>query len=462
MNMLPPENVDAENRPNILVITTDQQSHHMMSCAGNQWLYTPAMDRIAALGTRFERAYCANPICVPSRFSMWTGRMPSAIGFSSNRGAPEGPLPDAVHEGSLGHLMRSAGYDTFFAGKRHTPSGLTAESMGFTNLSWDRRDTMAVRAAEFLRTSRDRPWFLAVNFINPHDICLMAIRQFPESDLLRGFVEHAHSDRTLAELDRALERPEGVSEEDFFERHCPPLPANHEVVEEEPAAFAALLEDLPSRPMVRKNWGKREWRLHRWAYHRLTERVDRQIAVLLDALELSGQQEDTVIIFTSDHGDLDGAHRMEQKQFFYDECHRVPLIVAWPGHHPEGVVDKHLCQTGLDLMTTCCDCAGIERPDYNVGLSWRALIEGRAEAWRDGVYGENPIGTCLVTERYKYCHYIARGEEEQLFDLAADPGEMHSLHADPEYRAVLQKHRAGLREEREDHLALQVYSEDGE
>ncbi|MFO7957040.1 MAG: sulfatase-like hydrolase/transferase, partial [Candidatus Brocadiia bacterium] len=225
--------------------------------------------------------------------------------------------------------------------------------------------------------------------------------------------------------------------------------------------FAPLLEDLPSRPAVRKNWGEREWRLHRWAYHRLTERVDRQIGVLLDALELSGQAEDTVIIFTSDHGDLDGAHRMEQKHFFYDECYRVPLIVAWPGHHGEGEVDEeHLCQTGLDLMTTCCSYAGIERPDYNPGLSWRALLEGRADEWRDEVYGENPIGTCLVTDRYKYCHYTACGEEEQLFDLAADPGEMHSLHADPQYRSVLEQHRAVLGEKREAHLALQVYCEE--
>lgn len=446
------------DRPNILVITTDQQHHAMMSCAGNPWLRTPNMDRIAAWGTRFERAYCSNPVCVPSRFSWWTGRMPSAIGMRGNGGV-KAPLPEAVHAGALGHQMRAAGYTAAFGGKLHTPGGLTRESMGFECITPDERDRLAVEAAAFIRRDHDRPWFLAANFINPHDICYHAIRAFARTDfddklLSRGATE-------LAELDEALKLPAGVDEETFFAEHCPPLPANHDIQAEEPPCIGEILAERPFKRLAREEWGEREWRLHRWAYHRLTERVDAQIGVVLDALERSGQVENTVIVFTSDHGDHDSSHRLEHKTFHYEEAARVPLIVARPGQVEGGRVDtSHVCNNGIDLMATCCDYVGAAQPAHNLGLSWRRVLDGQSGGWREGGYGENVVGHMYVTPDHKYLRYDYGGEiVEHLFDLAADPGETLSCHADPAKAEVLARLRAGYESERARHEALRVVPE---
>ena len=108
-------------RPNILFIMTDQQSAGMSSCAGNPHLQTPAMDRLAASGIRFERAYATNPVCVPSRFSLQTGLMPSAIGMSQNEDAATAVVTDDMMRNSLGNLLRNAGYETVYGGKTHFP-----------------------------------------------------------------------------------------------------------------------------------------------------------------------------------------------------------------------------------------------------------------------------------------------------------------------------------------------------
>ena len=160
-------------RPNILVIMTDQQSAHMMSCTGSKWLKTPALDGLAASGIRFERAYAANPVCVPSRFSLQTGRMPSSIGMKWNEDLP---VPDTVIEQSLGALFHAAGYETVYAGKVHLPGALKRiEFNGYRDLTRDDRQGLADVCTEFLREPHEKPFFLFASFINPHDICYLAI-----------------------------------------------------------------------------------------------------------------------------------------------------------------------------------------------------------------------------------------------------------------------------------------------
>lgn len=119
-----------KEHPNILVILTDQQHASMMSCAGNRYLHTPAMDSLAARGMRFERTYCTDPVCVPSRFSLMTGRMPSAIGMRSNDESQVESIPPRILQSGLGWLMRSGGYEAVYAGKVHLPK-MTAQDLGF-------------------------------------------------------------------------------------------------------------------------------------------------------------------------------------------------------------------------------------------------------------------------------------------------------------------------------------------
>ena len=149
----------------------------MLSCAGNRYLKTPALDSLAAEGTRFEKAYCTNPVCSPSRFSLFTGRMPGEINlFYNEEELYRREPPREILEKGLGHLMRSAGYDTHYGGKEHMPSSEIAD-YGFNSICRDERDGLSDACVDFLKTPRDSPFFLTASFINPHDICFMAITE---------------------------------------------------------------------------------------------------------------------------------------------------------------------------------------------------------------------------------------------------------------------------------------------
>ena len=434
------------DKPNILLILTDQQSAHMMSCAGNAHLRTPAMDSLAARGRRFGRAYCTDPVCVPSRFSLMTGRMPGEIGLRSNSSRHIEEIPATILESAAGWPLREAGYDTAYAGKVHLPKGTTAEQIGFTYITSDERDECAEVCADYLLREHARPFFLVASFINPHDICYMAIRDSRQTNMEQRLVGKGR--REIEALDRALRLPEGIDEEEFFAGHCPPLPPNFEPQEDEPEAIQRLIEQRPFRLNARRTWTERRWRLHRLAYARLTERVDGQIGRLLEALGKSGREDDTLVIFTSDHGDMDSSHRMEHKTAFYEEACRVPLVVAGPGIGPGADGDdEHLVSNGLDLLPTLCDYAGIQRPEAPFGRSIRPFLEGRTNGpWRTHLPIESEIGRMVVTERFKYMLYDEGRAREQLMDLRADPHEMRNAAADPHLLDVLADHRRLFRD----------------
>jgi len=438
------------SRPNLLLIITDQQHAGMLGCAGNAYVKTPAMDSLARTGARFERAYCGNPVCVPSRFSMMTAVMPSRIGMEDNGGIRL-RVPEEVLANTMGRVFRAAGYETVYGGKVHTPRDVG--HMGFELLTRDSRRGLADACAEFLSKKRDRPFLLVASFINPHDICYMAIRAHAQAErrkeqlLDRGKVE-------LGTLDEALKLPADVSREAFFARVCPPLPPNFEIPPGEPEA--ALRSDARNfRTYVRKQWSDEDWRLHRWAYARLTERVDSEIGQVLAAFRAAGLEESTAVVFTSDHGDMDSAHRLEHKSVMYEEATRVPLIVSRKGVTRPGLVDReHLVSTGLDLIPTLCDLAGVAPPPALRGRSVRPLAEGRApQAWRECLVVEGRASRMVRSARFKYIVYESGERREQLIDLDKDPGEMQNLAADPVYAAVLAEHRR---------LLIRWYDENGE
>jgi len=160
-------------RPNLLFILTDQQHAGMLSAAGNPHVKTPMMDSLAATGTRFELAYCADPVCMPSRFSMMTGVLPSRIGVETNGSKGRDKVTPDLLENSLGRVFGKAGYQTVYGGKVHLPMKL--EEIGFKNIARDEGRKLAEACAKFLRQPHDRPFLMVASFINPHDICFMAI-----------------------------------------------------------------------------------------------------------------------------------------------------------------------------------------------------------------------------------------------------------------------------------------------
>jgi len=429
-------------RPNLLVILTDQQHAGMLSCTGNRHVKTPAMDRLAAAGTRFERAYCANAVCMPSRFSMMTGVMPSRINSEHNFRVPD-PLPPVVLANTLGRIFRNAGYDAAYGGKVHLPFGI--QPYGFRMITRDEREGLSEACAAFLRREHDHPFMLVASFINPHDICYLALNDYERAQ--GGNAAWAPPPAAATALAEALKLPSAVSRAEFFRRICPPLPDNFEISRDEPSATRQHDPPYPPRSYIQIHWTEEQWRMHRWAYARLTERVDAKIGKLLQALRDSGREEDTWVVFLSDHGDMDAAHRMDSKAVLYEESVRVPLIISRKGVTPAGRVDRtHLVSTGLDLVPTLCDLAGIPVPVPLKGRSVKPLAMGlRVEDWRDHLVVENERSRLLRSQRYKYIVYEDGAPREMLIDLDKDPGEMVNLAADFGHQIVLAEHRAMLR-----------------
>ncbi len=428
------------SRPNILFIMTDQQHAGMLSCAGNAHLRTPALDALAAAGTRFDRAYASNPVCVPSRFSLQTGRMPSAIGMGTNE--VQLKVPREMCAQSLGPLLRKAGYRCAYGGKDHTPTDLSKHmlSEGYELLTRDDRDGLAKACADFIKGPHDRPFFLFASFINPHDICYMGINDFARS---QGRPIMTNEASGLCE--RLLDEARTSGDLDAFVRdHCPPLPDNFGIPDKEPESIDIDYTGKRSfRRYAREQWSEQMWRLHRWLYCRLTELVDAQIGTVLEALKEAGLEENTLVVFTSDHGDMDAAHRLEHKSVLYEESVRIPFIVAWKGTLLAGRVDQeHLVSNGLDLLPTLCDYAGISPPADLPGRSIRLLLDGHPTGdWRDHVVTESRNGRMVRTAGFKYCVYEHGQRREMLIDLKRDPGEMNNLAELPEYRDELNRHR---------------------
>lgn len=432
-------------QPNIIYIYTDQQSASMMSSAGNDWLETPAMDYIAENGIRFTRAYTTNPVCSPARVSLMTGRFPGYFldkngeQARENHGSMNIPeVSEEVRNTSIAAFLSEAGYELAYGGKEHLPPSLKPASLGFTDISDNEREILAGKAADYIKSEKDKPYFLVVSLINPHDICYMAIRDFANSESSARLLERGKVE--IATLDKAMEMPEGVSKEDFFEHYCPPLPPNLEPQIGEPEAITSLIDRRQFRKGAREGYSDEQWRHHRWAYCRLTEFVDAHVQVVLDAVRESGEEDNTLIIFSSDHGDNDGSHRMEHKTTLYEESANIPFMAMWKGQIPAGQVnEKHLISNGLDLLPTLCDYAGIEGSADPRGRSLRPLFEGREAVWRKTLGVESEIGRMVVDQDgLKYIRYDAVGIEEQLLDLVKDPYETRHFTTDQGYAEKLE------------------------
>lgn len=401
------------------------------------------MDSIARQGTRFERAYCMNPMCVPSRFSLFTGRRGSAIGLLNNNDKHISEMPATVLKSALGWQMRGAGYRTAYGGKTHFPLGLAPEDFGFETISRDDRDGLAEDCAQFLARDHKEPFLLVASFINPHDICHMAIRDFAETPHERRLSQPGRIE--LRELDAALQLPDRLTEEEFFRSVCPPLPENFEIPPDEAEAIRLMQARSPFKHKARQRYSERDWRMHRWAYARLTERVDGQIGSVLAALRDNRLADNTLVVFTSDHGDMDASHRMEHKTAFYEEAARVPLLIAGPGLARGAVDDRRLVSNGLDLLPTCRAVAGLEPAAELEGRSLLPLLDAAPAAlWRDVLPVESEMGQMMIGQDVKYMRYYQGARREQLVDLAADPGEMRNAVADAAQRPRLGELRAAF------------------
>lgn len=277
-SLFAPAALMAQERPNILYIMTDQQTATAMSCAGNEEVHTPNMDRLAQRGVRFSNAYCSMPLSGPSRSSMFTGYTPGQVGLTENGT----PMPDSIRTRTLGTLLEENGYECAYAGKwhAHTNSLPAKEAFGFENLHGHNDFGLAEACVAFLRRKPGQPFFLVASFDNPHNICEYARHQNPP---YASFEEPALED-------------------------CPGLPANFAINPYDADALAfERRQNHRLYPTV--TFTPDDWRRYRNAYYRLIEAVDKEIGKILDEVDKQGLWENTVVIFTSDHGDGCGAHQ---------------------------------------------------------------------------------------------------------------------------------------------------------
>lgn len=402
-------------RPNILYIFTDQQNAMAMSCAGNPDLKTPHMDRIAREGIRFTNAYCAAPLCTPSRAAMFTGLPPGKL----NQLVNGTEIPEQYRKNTLGFLAAEAGYDCAYAGKWHLPGDIRDQEFGFRVLHGHNDIGLAEACAGFLKQKRDKPFFLVASLDNPHNIC----EYVRDQNIFFAEIEEPHINQ------------------------CPNLPANFginpydaEVIRAEQQAGYKIY------PVA--NYTPDDWRRYRNAYYRLVEAVDAEIGKIVTALEKQGLLEQTVIIFSSDHGDGNAAHQWNQKSALYEETINIPLLVRLPGKRNAGKVLPQLINNGVDLFPTICEFAGAGTPAYCKGKSFKGIAEqGAGSEIREALVtetlfdGSTTKGWAVRTPGYKYVVYDKGKNREQLYDMQTDRGEMVNLAVEENYRQILDQHR---------------------
>lgn len=417
--MLAGNGMKGQERPNIIYIMTDQQWAGAMSCAGNEDLHTPNMDLLAQKGVRFTNAYCAFPLSGPSRAAMFTGYMPSQSGMIEN----EMPLVDSLRTSTLGSLVKEAGYECAYAGKWHVNTlSIPDQEFGFDNIKGNGDKGLAESCVEYLQQrNRNQPFFLVASFINPHNICEYARGQ-----------KTPHAPVPPAALD-----------------DCPNLPENFAV-----SPYDASVLDFEKRQDYKlyptTSYKPDDWRRYRNAYYRLTEAVDAEIGKILAEVEKQNLWKNTVIIFTSDHGDGNGAHQWNQKTALYEEVAGVPMIVCLPGGRNAGTVTDALVNNGIDLLPSICEWTGADIPHGRPGVSYKDIAEKGADG-QDFIVTETnfnqtsgTLGWMVRTARYKYVLYDKGQYREQLFDMEDDRGEMRNLAVESKYRDELLRHRAIL------------------
>lgn len=422
---------ESKQQPNIVVIITDQQFADAMSCVmGDKYLHTPNMDKMVEKGVRFTKAYSPNPLCLPMRTSMITGQFPHETGVLNN----DNKKMDASKHVFLGKIFKDAGYDTGYFGKWHIAlKGEQKDIHGFESMN-TKSNLDAEPAAEFIKKKHNKPFLAIASFLSPHEICQWA---------------------------RFEELPGGSIGEIPSLENLPPLKENFNPPANETDIMSYLRKSYQSHRLFPVgDYTNADWRRLAWGYYRLVERADEFVGKVINAVEESGQEENTVIVFLADHGDCCGSHMWNQKTVFYDESVRVPLIINWGDKTKKGTSD-FLVNTGTDLIPTLCDFAGINTPENLPGKSlFPSVIGTPNKKERKYIVSENhlvqnepvdgkliqPQGRMVRSTDYKYCIYSEGKKRESLVDMKNDALEMVNQAENPVYKDILIQHRKYLKE----------------
>jgi choline-sulfatase len=406
---------------NVLFIMSDEHSAETMSCAGHRTVQTPVLDQLAAEGTMFSNCYTPSPLCTPGRASFFTGAYTHKLGTWDNATPYDGRSvdianhlnrhgeklvsfgkldlhPDGQYEGleaSLWGARNNPQFESFFRdGDVEMGNDLRFRQMGIRKeSSFDDRVRDGALAWLHDRQGSTDPWVMYVGFLHPHFPFIAPEERWKKYDKLVTSEDMAPAARDdFPELNEPLRQ---------LRRHF-----RGDVVDSETLRKAHV------------------------GYYALTEELDANIGRLLQALRDIGQEEDTLIVYTSDHGEQLGRHGLWWKCCMYEESARVPLILKGPGIPQGKVVDTPVSL--LDMFPTICDARGIEPPAGLPGRSLLPLARGEHDPTRaDFAFSEYhahgvPSGMYMIRwEKWKYVYYV--GFAPQLFDLEDDPQELNDL-----------------------------------
>lgn len=451
----------ARRAPNLLVFLPDEQRTATLACYGAPKVHAPNLNRLASESTIFERTYVTHPVCTPSRSSLLTGLWPHQNGCTHNNLRLE-----AGHR-CFPELLGRADYRTGYMGKWHLgdevfPQHGFQEWISIEDLYQKQFGEGRDRAA-----LSDYSKFLSSRGLKPDGPGGAFSRKFASNlpiELGKPRFLEQHARDFIA---RHKEEP-FILFVSFLEPHMPyhgPLDAEHspEEIDFEPSVAHAFGADLPLRYRLRqeqqqKEYGRtpEEFRVTKRKYHGLVTQIDRSIGGILQQLERSGVAENTIVVHTSDHGDMMGAHGLFEKEVMFEEAARVPYLVRLPGQRRAARVTQPVSHidfvpTLLDLMgapAAAADCAGRSRapllrgetmPPETVFMEWSppgnpnkaGMKKPSALATRDELLQavDESTRAAVSPDGWKLC--LRDRDVSELYHLASDPYEMRNLIRDP-------------------------------
>jgi len=433
---------EPNRRPSMIVVLVDDLRWDEIGCAGHPFVKTPNIDRIAHEGARFRNAFCTTPLCSPVRASLLTGLYTHHHGILDNtdRSAASHKLM------TFPRVLQKAGYETAYVGKWHMGNDDTPRpgfdywvSMKGQGTSFDpvlnengRRvkhtghttDVLNAKAAAFVRTKRDRPF------------CLYLAHKALHPELIQ------YDDGSISDPKAARFMP-AKRHEDLYADAAIPRRLNVTDTLEGKPALRQRIEGLP--PLGRDTGTDDETVRDRL---RMLAGVDEGVGMLLDALKETGQLDDTVFVVTSDHGYWYGEHGLSvERRLAYEEAIRIPLLVRYPRLiQPGRTIDEFALS--IDLAPTLLDLAGTPAEHPLDGRTLVPLLRGEAPRdWRTSFLIEYNTDTvfprvrnmgyqAVRAKRWKYIRYNDLDGVDELYDLTADPYEMHNLIDDPDSSAI--------------------------
>lgn len=436
-------------KPNILFINVDQLRFDCLGIINNHIVKTPNIDKIRRNGISFTQAYTPLPSCCPARQSLLTGVMPEHHGGLWNYGGG-GSLPiDGLRreENIWVRELSNAGYSTAYLGKWHVNPDFGPTDYGFESYDDVPNDPFHT-PFKLQKHSIDNPW-----------------PEFPVGYSETLAVEDCHTHTLVKKCIQKIKQLETRGEPwhirlDYFEPHLPCIPAEPFASMYPPETIPPwenFDEDFNGKPYIQRqqvknwcleNWSWKEWSVYMSGYYGIISQLDDAIGKLINFLESENLLEETLIIFTTDHGDAAGSHRQMDKHYvMYEEVTHVPLFIQWKGVIKPGSSCDDFISHFLDLPVTILDLLSIPVPGNYQGRTLLPMLKGEQNPYpREfafSTYNGQQFGLfCQRMIRDKKYKYIWNATDvDEMYDLKSDPHELNNLVAQDSYFELCRKYR---------------------